>query len=164
MTAMSRCAPVGYGRAPPSGSISMSRTSLATSRAARTRPGPKCLVAAIAPDQGRAGQALERPLAAQDDLEVAPRQAGVLAGERLGARALAMFDRLEHPAVLDVGDVQDAVRFGQLGLEQDERAGRGEREREHPGVRGVERAAAGQPEQERVEALVELDVALEGLD
>src|SRR5215218_10115207 len=120
MTAMSRCAPVGYGRAPRSGSISTSRTSLATSRAARTRPGAKCLVAAIAPDERRAGQALERLLAAEDDLEVAPRQAGVLAGERLGARALAMLDRLEHPAVLDVGDVQDAVR-----LEQLERARRG---------------------------------------
>jgi len=42
--------------------------------------------------------------------------------------------------------------------------GEDERQRQHPGVRGVECPAAGQAEQERVEALVELDVALEGLD
>src|SRR4051794_35578729 len=131
-TAMSRCAPVGYGRVPASGSISIRRTSLATSRAARTRPGPKWLLAAIAPDEAGPGQALAGALAAQRDLEVAPRHPRVLAGERLGAGALAQLDRLEHRAVLGVGEVQDAVRLGQLGLEQDERARRGERQREHP--------------------------------
>src|SRR3954452_20684236 len=94
ITAMSRCAPVGYGRAPAAGSISIMRTSLATSRASRTRPGAKGLVAYIDPDEAAARKLLEPLRRAQRRVEAVARVAGVLARERLRAGALA---RLHPP-------------------------------------------------------------------
>ena len=101
---------------------------------------------------------------AQHDLEVRERQARVLAGEALGAGALAALDRLDQPEVMAVGDDQDLARLGELGLGQHERgAGGGERQRDDALQRSLEQRAAGDLQQPRVEALVESDVALEGL-
>src|ERR687885_1135361 len=161
ITAMSRCAPVGYGRAPAAGSISIMRTSLATSRASRTRPGPKCLVVSIDPYETAARQPLEALWRAQRRVEAVARVAGVLAAERLGPRALAQLDRLEDRAMLGVRDVEAAVRLRVAGVDVDECARRGERQRDDAGVGGIEGAAAREAEQEGVEALVELDVTLE---
>src|SRR3954452_14965854 len=91
ITAMSRCAPVGYGRAPAAGSISIMRTSLATSRASRTRRGAKCLVVSIDPDEAAARKLLEALRRAQRRVEAVARVAGVLGRQRLrggGLRAL----------------------------------------------------------------------------
>src|SRR4051794_22675131 len=132
------------------------RTSLATSRASRTRPGAKCLVVSIEPDEPGAGEALEAVRRAQRRVEVSAREPGVLARERLRAGALAQLDRLEDRAVLRLRDVEDAMRLGQPRVHVDERARRRERQRQHAGVGRVERAAAGESEEQRVEALVEL--------
>src|SRR3954469_6958929 len=161
ITAMSRCAPVGYGRAPAAGSISIMRTSLATSRASRTRPGAKCLVVSIDPDEAAARKLLEALRRAQRRVEALARVAGVLARERLRAGALAQLDRLEDRAVLGLGDVEAAVGLRVAGVDVDEGARRGERQREDAGIGGVEGAAAREAEQDGVEALIELDVALE---
>src|SRR3954466_9285556 len=161
ITAMSRCAPVAYGRAPAAGSISIMRTSLATSSASRTRPGAKCLVASIDPDEAAARKLLEALRRAQRRVEAVARVAGVLARERLPAGAPAQLDRLEDRAVLGLGDVEAAVGLRVAGVDVDEGARRGERQREDAGVGGVEGAAAREAEQDGVEALVELDVALE---
>src|SRR3954447_26171387 len=173
ITAMSRCAPVAYGRAPgagslsitgrapAAGSISIRRTSLATSRASRTRPGPKCLVVSIDPDEAAARKLLEALPRAQRRVEALARVAGVLARERLRAGALALLDRLEDRAVLGLGDVEAAVGLRVAGVDVDEGARRRERQREDARVGGVEGAAARETEQDGVEALVELDVALE---
>src|ERR687885_1228783 len=142
ITAMSRCAPVGYGRAPAAGSISIMRTSLATSRASRTRPGPKCLVVSIDPYEAAARQPLEVLWRAQRRVEAVARVAGVLARERLGPGALAQLDRLEDRAMLGVRDVEAAVRLRVAGVDVDECARRGERQRDDAGVGGVEGAAA----------------------
>src|SRR6185312_8502647 len=106
--------------------------SLATSRTARTLAPEKWRSAgiggaALQHDQTCAGQSFECALARQGHVEVAPRHPGVLAGQRLGAGTLAKLDRLEDPVVLGLGDVQDAVRLGQLRLHLDERARRRER-------------------------------------
>ena len=53
------------------------------------------------------GDQLEHLAVAQHDLEVGQRDARVLAGERLGASALAALDRLDQPLVMAVGDDQD---------------------------------------------------------
>src|SRR4051794_17602116 len=113
ITAMSRCAPVAYGVAPTAGSISTRRTSLATSRAARTRAGPKWrLAAAIGADQPGAGQALERSVAAEDDVEVAAREARVLAAERPGPGGPAPLDRPGHAPGLGLGQGQEPGGVG----------------------------------------------------
>src|SRR4051794_18066939 len=161
ITAMSRCAPVAYGRAPAAGSISIMRTSLETSRASRMRPGPKCLVVSIDPDEAATRKLLEALRRAERRVEAVARVAGVLARERLRAGALAQLDRLEDRAVLRLGDVEAAVGLRVAGVDVDEGARRGERQREDAGVGGVERAAARKAEQKGVEALVELDVTLE---
>src|SRR3954468_8533322 len=161
ITAMSRCAPVAYGRAPAAGSISIRRTSLATSRASRTRPGPKCLVVSIDPDEAAARKRREALPRAQRRVEALARVAGVLARERLRAGALAQLDRLEDRAVLGLRDVEAAVGLRVAGVDVDEGARRGERECEDAGIGGVEGAAAREAEQDGVEALIELDVALE---
>src|SRR4051795_543407 len=161
ITAMSRCAPVGYGRAPAAGSISIMRTSLATSRASRTRPGPKRLVVSIDPDEAAARKLLEALWRSQRRVEAVARVAGVLARERLRSGALAPLDRLEDRAVLGLGDVEAAVGLRVAGVDVDEGARRRERQREDARVGGVEGAAARETEQDGVEALVELDVALE---
>src|SRR5829696_1198125 len=122
-TAMSRWLPVGYGCAPPSGSISIMRTSLATSRTARTRAGWKWL-SAIDRDQRRPGQLRQRALARERYVEVAPRDARMLAGERLRACALPLLDRLQHPPVLCLGDIENAMGLRELGLDEHERARR----------------------------------------
>src|SRR3954452_1215991 len=137
------------------------RTSLATSRASRTRPGPKCLVVSIDPDAPAARKLLEALRRAQRRVEAVARVAGVLARERLRAGALAQLDRLEDRAVLGLRDVEAAVGLRVAGVDVDEGARRGEREREDAGIGGVEGAAAREAEQDGVEALVELDVALE---
>src|SRR3954454_18721456 len=162
ITAMSRCAPVAYGRAPAAGSISIRRTSLATSRASRTRPGPKCLVVSIDPDEAAARKLLEALLRAQRRVEALARLSGVLARERLRARALSQLDRLEDRAVLGLGDVEAPIGLRVAGVDVDEGARRRERQREDAGVGRVQRAAVREAEHEGVEALVELDVALEG--
>src|SRR4051795_4856521 len=161
ITAMSRCAPVAYGRAPAAGSISIRRTSLATSRASRTRPGPKCLVVSIDPDEAAARKPLAALFRAQGRVEAVAGVAGVLTRKRLGAGPLAKLDRLEDRAVLGLGDVEAAIGLRVAGVDVDEGARGGERQREHAGVGGVERAAPRQVEHQGVEALVELDVALE---
>src|SRR4051794_10761990 len=161
ITAMSRCAPVAYGRAPAAGSISIKRTSVATSRASRTRPGPKCLVVSIDPDEAAARKLLEALRRAERRGEAIARVAGMLARERLGPGAFAKLDRLEDRAVLRLGDVEASIGLRVAGVDVDERARRGERQREDAGVGGLERPASGQAEHDGVEALVELDVALE---
>src|SRR4051812_2511687 len=161
ITAMSRCAPVAYGRAPAAGSISIRRTSLATSRGSRTRPGPKCLVVSIDPDEAAARKPLAALCRAQGRVEAVAGVAGVLTRKRLGAGPLAKLDRLEDRAVLGLGDVEAAIGLRVAGVDVDEGARGGERQREHAGVGGVERAAPRQVEHQGVEALVELDVALE---
>src|SRR3954453_7670760 len=161
ITAMSRCAPVAYGRAPAAGSISVMRTWLAPSRASRTRLGPKCLVVSIDPDEAAARKLLEALRRAERRVEAVARVTGVLARERLRAGALAQLDRLEDRVVLGLGDVEAAVGLRVAGVDVDEGARRGERQREDAGVGGVEGAAAREAEQDGVEALVELDVALE---
>ena len=95
-TAMSRWAPVGYGCACPAGSISIIRTSAATSRTARTGRGPEVRSRRFHRQDQRPRQAGIRRLA-QHEVEVVARQPRVLARERLRARAFARFDRLEDP-------------------------------------------------------------------
>src|SRR3954468_14524255 len=119
ITAMSRCAPVAYGRAPAAGSISIRRTSVETSRASRTRPGPKCLVVSIDPDEAAAGKLVEALRRAEGRVEALAGVAGMLAGERLGPRALSQLDRLEDRAVLGLGDVEAAVGL-RAGVDVDE--------------------------------------------
>src|SRR3954451_673052 len=161
MTAMSRCAPVAYGRAPAAGSISIRRTSLATSRASRTRPGPKCLVVSIDPDEAAARKLLEALRGAERRGEAIARMAGVLARKRLGPRAFAKLDRLEAPAVLRLRDVEAPVGLRVAGVDVDERARRGERQRDDAGAGRLAPPGARQGERDGVGALVELDVALE---
>ena len=64
----------------------------------------------------------------------------MLAGEALGAAALAALDRLDQPAVVAVGDDQDLARLGQLGLGEHERARARERQRHDPVERPLEHA------------------------
>src|SRR5204863_1897688 len=93
-----------------------------TSRASRTRPGPKCLVVSIDPDEAAARQPLEVLGRAQRRGEAVAGVAGVLAGHGLGPRALAQLDRLEDGPVLGLGDVEAAIRLGVAGVEADEPA------------------------------------------
>ena len=97
------------------------------------------------------------------DVEVGQRQACVLAGQALGALALAALDRIDEADVVAVGDDEDVARGRQLGLGEHERARPGERQRDDALHRPHEQRAARHLEQARMEGLVEAQVALEGL-
>ena len=86
----------------------------------------------------------------------------VLAADALGTGALAPLDRLDEPAVVALGDDQDLARLLELRLGEHERAGRGERQRHDAVERALQHRAARHLHQVLVEALVQLDVVLEG--
>src|SRR5260370_62117 len=71
---------------------------------------------------------LARALVAQRELQIADREARMLAHDRLGARAFAVLDRPHDAAMVVLRDGHHHARLGQFGLDAHERVGRGEGE------------------------------------
>ena len=125
-----------------------------------TRPAPIAL--RPPPQEGRAGQALERGVALEDEVEVELREPRMLAGDLLGARAVTRADGVDEHPVLVLCDDQDLLLARQGRLRRDQGTRRGERQRDDVRDRPRERVALRERDERRVELVVQLDESLEG--
>ena len=114
--------------------------------------------------QRRSGNPIEELAVRERHVEIPPRDACVLARNRVRARSLAVSDRLDERMVLVLGHEQDLPRLGERRVHHQERAGRCERQREGVPERAIELRALGERSEPAVELLVEAEVLHERLD
>ncbi len=96
-------------------------------------------------------------------LECALREPGVLASQRLRAGAFALFDRFDDRAVMLDRDQRFGVALVGAGPAEDERAWRGEGQRDDAFDRSAQHRALRQPPHSGVKRFVDLDVADESI-
>src|SRR5579871_5681173 len=115
-------------------------------------------------DEPGARDALQLFAVLQGVFQVAAGDAGVLAGERLGAHALVIGDRLDNRAMLVGGNQEQFLQLGRYILPFQESAGRRKRQRAGLFDGAAQHAAAREIEQSAMKAGVQFDIEVEAVD